>query len=75
MPRFEVFEARDKTWHWRLIAANGKIIADSGEGYASEYNAVRAAKRTKELAPQAPITRPDGALLSEDKLAAYADPF
>jgi uncharacterized protein YegP (UPF0339 family) len=75
MLRFEVFEAHDKTWHWRLIAGNGKIIADSGEGYASEYNAVRAARRTKELASQAPVKRLDGTTLSEEKLAQHADPF
>ena len=23
-------------WRWRLVAANGRIIADSGEGYKSE---------------------------------------
>ena len=24
-------------WRWRLKAANGRIIADSGEGYKSEH--------------------------------------
>lgn len=23
-------------WRWRLVAANGKIVADSGEGYKNE---------------------------------------
>jgi len=23
-------------WRWRLVASNGRIIADSGEGYKSE---------------------------------------
>jgi uncharacterized protein YegP (UPF0339 family) len=23
-------------WRWRLVAANGRILADSGEGYKSE---------------------------------------
>jgi uncharacterized protein YegP (UPF0339 family) len=76
MLRFEVFKARNDLWHWRLIAANGRTIADSGEGYASEYNAVRAAKRTKDLAPQAPVKRLDGTLLSEERQAgSAADPF
>ncbi|HMG72260.1 MAG TPA: DUF1508 domain-containing protein [Pyrinomonadaceae bacterium] len=26
-------------WHWRLKAANGRILADSGEGYSSEQEA------------------------------------
>jgi len=78
MLRFEVYKDRADEWRWRLIANNGKTIADSGEGYASEYNAVRAAARTKELAPQAPVKRTDGTTLREAKIieAGYsADPF
>lgn len=78
MTRFDVYQGRDNFWRWRLVAGNGKIIADSGEGYSSEYNAVRAAKRTKELAPSAPIKRLDGTVLSETKMigAGYGDdPF
>jgi len=62
-------------WRWQLKARNGKIVADSGEGYASEYNAVRAARRCKELAPDAPMKRPDGTVLNEGQLANIADPF
>lgn len=76
MLRFEVYKDRAGEWRWTLVASNGKTIADSGEGYASEYNAVRAAARTKELAPQAPVKRPDGTTLREAKEAGYsADPF
>lgn len=25
-------------WRWRLVAGNGKIIADSGEGYVQEHD-------------------------------------
>jgi uncharacterized protein YegP (UPF0339 family) len=24
-------------WRWRLVSRNGKIIADSGEGYSSKW--------------------------------------
>lgn len=76
MLRFEVFLARNNEHWWRLIAANGRTIATSGEGYSSEYGAVRAARRTKELAPQAPIQRLDGNRLNEDRIAGYGDdPF
>jgi len=74
---FTVYQARDG-WRWRLVAANGKIIAESGEAYVSEYNAVRAAKRTKEIAPMAPVQRPDGTVLNEAKVTGSnygADPF
>ena len=75
MATFTVYEGSDKKWYWRLKADNGRVIADSGEGYASEYNVVRAAKRCKELAPTAPIKRSDGTVLSEAKLAEHVDPF
>lgn len=32
-------------WRWRLKARNGRIVADSGEAYASRPNALRAARR------------------------------
>lgn len=44
----EVYQAKDG-WRWRLTAANGKVVADSGEAYDTEFNAQRAARRTKEL--------------------------
>ena len=30
---YEVYKDRVNHWRWRLKAANGRIIADSGEGY------------------------------------------
>lgn len=29
-------------WRWRVRAKNGRIVADSGEGYSSKSNAKRA---------------------------------
>jgi len=75
MLRFEIYKDQSSKWRWRMVAANGKIIADSGEGYASEYNAVRAAARTKALALSAPVKRRDGTTLRETKLEDHADPF
>lgn len=31
-------------WYWRLRASNGKILADSGQGYRSKANAINIAK-------------------------------
>ena len=42
--RFEVYRDRAGEWRWRLVHWNGNIVADSGEGYASRYNATRAAR-------------------------------
>lgn len=44
--RFVVFEAADG-WRWHLVAANGRIVADSGEAYTRERDAVRAVRRIK----------------------------
>lgn len=32
-------------WRWRLVARNGRIIADSAEGYSTRSNLRRAATR------------------------------
>lgn len=74
MARFEIYQARDG-WRWRLWSTNSRIVADSGEAYATEYNAVRAAKRTKEIAPTAVVLRSDGTVLSEEKHIYINDPF
>jgi uncharacterized protein YegP (UPF0339 family) len=29
-------------WRWRLKAANGRILADSGEGYTTEHECLAA---------------------------------
>jgi len=38
-------------WRWRLVASNGRIIADSGEGYKYESDClddIRAVKNSKD---------------------------
>jgi uncharacterized protein YegP (UPF0339 family) len=34
-------------WRWRLKASNGRIIADSGEGYKNEQGCLDDIKRVK----------------------------
>lgn len=41
--RFEVYEDNSHEFRWRLIVDNGKIVADSGEGYIRREDAHRAA--------------------------------
>ena len=31
--KYNIFKDKAGEWRWRLVATNGKIIADSGEGY------------------------------------------
>lgn len=40
--RIETFQADDKSWRWRAVAANGEIVA-TGEGHTREADATRAA--------------------------------
>lgn len=46
-PVFEVYQDRKKQWRWRLLAKNGKIVADSSESYTRMSDAVRAAATVK----------------------------
>jgi uncharacterized protein YegP (UPF0339 family) len=40
--KIEVYRARDG-WRWRYVAANGKVMADSGEAYDGRKHAVHGA--------------------------------
>lgn len=44
--RFDVYEAKDG-FRWRLLAGNGKVIADSGEAYVTRSGAIRAIKSVR----------------------------
>ncbi len=47
MSRFEVYQDSAGEWRWRLRAANHRIIAVSGEGFASAHNAHRAIRAVR----------------------------
>jgi hypothetical protein len=36
-----VYKDRKKEWRWRLVARNGKIVAESGEGYKRKRSALK----------------------------------
>lgn len=40
---FTIYQDDAGEWRWRCLARNGRIVADSAEGYVSAYNALRAA--------------------------------
>jgi uncharacterized protein YegP (UPF0339 family) len=52
--RFEIYTAKDGC-RWRLVAKNGRIVADSGEAYKSEGNARRAMKAFRHNVTSAPV--------------------
>ena len=41
MRKFEVYQDKRSEWRWRYLQ-NGQIMADSGEGYATKFGALRA---------------------------------
>jgi uncharacterized protein YegP (UPF0339 family) len=49
MAKFTFFVDKAGYYRWRLVAKNGEIVAAS-EGYTSQANAVRSARRVKGLA-------------------------
>ena len=48
MSYFEIYKGSTE-WYWRLVSANGRIVADGSEGYSSKENAVRAANRVRKM--------------------------
>ncbi|SEA19484.1 Uncharacterized conserved protein YegP, UPF0339 family [Haloplanus vescus] len=60
MSTFEVYEDAAGEWRWRLVARNGEIVADSGEGYGSRSGAREAAERVRGGAPEADLPDIDG---------------
>ncbi|AGB15023.1 hypothetical protein Halru_0380 [Halovivax ruber XH-70] len=52
---FEVYRDRADEWRWRLVARNGRIIADSGEGYTSKQGAERGIESVKRSAADAAV--------------------
>jgi uncharacterized protein YegP (UPF0339 family) len=45
----EVYRDKKREWRWRVRAANGRVLADSGEGYKRRSDAVRGVRRTREI--------------------------
>lgn len=54
-PTFEVYLDSAGEWRWRLVATNGNIIADSGEGYESKQGVERGIESVKQSAPEAQV--------------------
>jgi len=58
---FEVYEDAAGEYRWRLVHRNGRILADSGEGYASRSNARRAVDTVTATAESAEVGADSGA--------------
>jgi uncharacterized protein YegP (UPF0339 family) len=49
----EIFEDAAGEYRWRLVAENDEIVADGGQGFASERGARDSVKRVRQYAPEA----------------------
>ncbi len=58
---FQLYRDKASEWRWRLVHRNGRILADSGEGYVSRSNARRAVETVAETAGEAAVDADDGA--------------
>jgi len=55
-PKLEIYRDARREWRWRLKASNGRIVADSGEGYRRRASVYEAVGRVKSiLASDAPV--------------------
>lgn len=48
--RYVVYQDQQRYWRWRLLAANNRIIADSGESYFNKQDCVNAIALVKSSA-------------------------
>ncbi len=43
--KVHIYRDQAGEWRWNLVAANGKIVADSAEGYKTKWGCKRAVKK------------------------------
>lgn len=55
MAQFELYRDKGKEYRWRLKAANGRIMADSGEGYTNKADCSAGIEWVKQNAPGAKV--------------------
>ncbi len=51
----EIYKDKSREFRWRLIHANGKIIADSGQGYKAKEDAIKGISSLKENVTNATV--------------------
>lgn len=43
--KFEIYQGADGQWYWRLVARNGRIVADGCEGYKQKRSVIAACNK------------------------------
>ena len=47
--KFQYYRStKNKKWYWRLVAKNGRTVADGSQGYKSKHAVERAIARVKD---------------------------
>ena len=57
-PTIETYRDTRGEWRWRLRASNGRLIADSGEGYSDRRGVMRAIEALRRALPAAVVRKP-----------------
>lgn len=52
---FELYADAAGRWRWRLVHANGNVLADSGQGYATKQKARQGLRSVRTNAPDARV--------------------
>jgi uncharacterized protein YegP (UPF0339 family) len=60
---FHYYKDSKGEWRWRLKASNGRILADSGQGYSSGHECLEDIKRVKGSA-DAPVKKDETTCLT-----------
>ena len=47
--KLEIYRDGRREWRWRLRASNGRIVADSGEGYCRRMSVRKAVERVRSI--------------------------
>jgi uncharacterized protein YegP (UPF0339 family) len=55
MARFVIYKDTRNEFRWRFIADNGKIVADSAEGYIAKSDCERGIQIVKQQSPGASV--------------------
>ena len=53
---FNVYKDKRGEWRWQLVAANGRVIGDSGEGYTDKGHCIAMVNRSRDEVAEAKVT-------------------
>ena len=56
MSQFDAYEDLVGKWRWRLLGADGRTVATSGESFDSHWHALRAAENVRGVASAARLS-------------------